>query len=536
MRLESGLLATFRLGLMLLAIGIIGTTAVQAQAVFSAGAAKTKITPQGPEWLAGYDNNRRSEGVHDDLWARALVLKSGDQFLSIVSVDLIGFPGTCLDRVRQTVKSVPAASILISATHGHSSPDVIGLWGPSQTESGVDQTYVDTVIKAVAQIIDEAAGSVKPATMRCAAADLPGVSKNIRVAEILDTGLSALQAVGDDGKAIATLVNFACHPAIMNNKSVTADFCNWLYQRIEGQAGGVALFVNGAQGGMITANLDAATLTTSSDSWDDAARIGNAIADKALEALAKAGPVQNPAMTMRTSALRVPIANPGFEAAFKAGVLPDVRRDGALSVEVLAGSIGRAEFVTIPGEAFPSIGLALKGWMSGDPKFIFGITQDELGYIMPRADYGTALYEYETSMSAGPDVGDLLVQTLRPMIEATNASLPSDTASAASSLDAWFLGLPDSFNAAAAGDTRAVYYFKVTGPGGGDYTVTVAEGKCKAEKRKPERADLTMTVSAPDAALITSHQLDPMNAWTSGKIAFDGDTNLAMKFAQLFGL
>ena len=519
--------------------GVVGATAAQAQGAFLAGAAKAKITPQGPAWMAGYDSNRRSTGVHDDLWARALVLKAGDQPLAIVSVDLLGFPYMYVQRVRELVKAVPGDDIIIAATHVHSGPDVIGLWGPTPGESGVDKAYVDSMIKTVAQVIEEAAANLKPATLRYAAGDLPGVSKNVNVAEILDTGLAALQVAGEDAKPIATVVNFACHPEIMQNNQITADFPNWTYQRIEEKGGGVAMFINGAQGGMITANIE--NIYQKPNDWEDAAKIGNAIGDKALEVLAGINAVENPTIVLKTNALLVPVQNPKYEAGFQAGVLPDVRQDGKIKTEIAAGTIGRAEFVTIPGEAFPNIGFLLKRWMTGDVKCIFGITQDELGYIMSREDWGLKLYEYESSMSVSPEMGYLLVNALQPMIEAVNpaagAAAPAGAAAAAAapaSLDAWFLGLPKQFKADAAGDMKAVYFFDVTGEGGGSYAITIANRQCTVEKAKPEKPDLTITIAAPDMMAITTGELDPMAAFMTGKLKIDGDISLAMKMGDLF--
>lgn len=507
----------------------------QAQGALMAGAAKAKITPTTPQWMAGYDNNRRSTGVHDDLWARALVLKSGDQVLAIASVDLLGFPNVYVQRVRGMVKAVPAERILIAATHVHSAPDVIGLWGPKEGESGVDKAYVDMVINTVAQVIEQAAGSMAPASIRCASGDLPNVSKNVNVDAIIDPAIAVLQAVDANGKPIATMVNFACHPEIMQNTQITADFPNWTYQRIESGGGGVAMFINGAQGGMITANIEG-IYQKGKDNWDDAARIGNAVGDRALELIGKAEAMKEAPIVVRSSEMRVPLKNARWEAGIRAGVLPEMRQDGAVKTEVEAGTIGRAEFVTIPGEAFPNIGFLLKRWMTGDPKFVFGITQDELGYIMSREDWGLKLYDYESNTSVGPEVGFVLVETLKPMIEAVNPTeaAAGGAAAAGGSLDAWFMALPKQFNAEAAGDMKAVYYFNVTGAGGGNYGITVADKQAKVERAKPEKPDLTVTIAAPDMAAIIAGTLDPTAAFMTGKLQLDGDISLAMKIGDLF--
>ena len=50
---------------------------------FEAGAGKATITPDTPQYLAGFDNFRVSKDVHDDLYARCLIIKTEDITLSI---------------------------------------------------------------------------------------------------------------------------------------------------------------------------------------------------------------------------------------------------------------------------------------------------------------------------------------------------------------------------------------------------------------------------------------------------------------------
>jgi len=102
------------------------------------------------------------------------------------------------------------------------------------------------------------------------------------------------------------------------------------------------------------------------------------------------------------------------------------------------------------------------------------------------------------------------------------------------SLDSWFMGLPDRFDAAAAGDLSAVFYFAVSGAGGGDYTVKVAGGKCEVTKAKPENPELTATIADTDMAAIAAGELDPVSAFMAGKLQIDGDIGLAMRIPDLF--
>jgi len=102
------------------------------------------------------------------------------------------------------------------------------------------------------------------------------------------------------------------------------------------------------------------------------------------------------------------------------------------------------------------------------------------------------------------------------------------------SLDSWFMALPEHFNADSAGSLKAVYFFDVTGEGGGQYTVTVADRACTVDKAKPQRADLTVTLAAPDMTAIAAGELDPTTAFMTGRLRVDGDIALAMQLSDLF--
>jgi putative sterol carrier protein len=102
------------------------------------------------------------------------------------------------------------------------------------------------------------------------------------------------------------------------------------------------------------------------------------------------------------------------------------------------------------------------------------------------------------------------------------------------SLDEWFMSVPTRFDAQAAGDMEATYCFKITGEGGGDYTVTIEKGGCKVERCVAESPDLTVTMSAADMAAIAAGALDPTTAFMTGRLQIEGDIMLAMKIAEVF--
>ncbi len=176
-----------------------------------AGAARRDITPDTASWMAGYGAGptRRSTGVHDRLYARALVLRLAGRDHVFVSLDLIGLFHEPIERIKEAVSeqlgSEPAYFV-VASTHTHAGPDTLGLWG------GVPSEYLDRVIAQAAGAVIEAAGRLRPATLAIGTVDVEGVSANRRVEggpRTTEAGaVYVLEAgPGADGAPLATLIS-----------------------------------------------------------------------------------------------------------------------------------------------------------------------------------------------------------------------------------------------------------------------------------------------------------------------------------------
>src|SRR6478752_537075 len=88
------------------------------------GAAEVVITP--PAGAPTLGTIQRSTGVHDDLYARALVLDDGRQRVAILSLDLIGMDFAFADDIRGAIAERTDIRIaLVHCTHNHSAPFTI---------------------------------------------------------------------------------------------------------------------------------------------------------------------------------------------------------------------------------------------------------------------------------------------------------------------------------------------------------------------------------------------------------------------------
>src|SRR5437588_11499966 len=115
-----------------LALGMLALVFGSRAEALEVGFGKAEVTPDvhaAPVWIAGYGHNRRATGVHDPLWARAVVLRDGKKKVALVSVDLVGLQYPNVQNVRKRLPDF--AYVLVASTHNHEGPDTIGLWGPS---------------------------------------------------------------------------------------------------------------------------------------------------------------------------------------------------------------------------------------------------------------------------------------------------------------------------------------------------------------------------------------------------------------------
>src|SRR6266852_113856 len=255
-----------------------------AAAEFRAGIAVRVVTPDpllpvsggvGPSHPVS-----RKEG---DLTVRALVLQGGATRVAIVSADFLGFPSVLGNKVRAKTRGIPPENILIGATHTHSAPDCYG-FPDGKGGFASDLAYLDTVCAKMAEAINAASEKMQPASLKIATGEAKGkIAYNYYAPQLYDPRCTVIQALDDSGKPIATLVNYAVHPEVLGNSVgiCSPDLIGPLYDKIAEKGGGTAIFMNSAQGGMVTADnrqqggKDART-------WEECLRIGGLLADEAL--------------------------------------------------------------------------------------------------------------------------------------------------------------------------------------------------------------------------------------------------------------
>ncbi len=408
-----------------LALALCSVVAVEAPAeTFKAAAALRVITPDPLLPISGgIGVPTPATEQKGDLFVRVLVMERGDTRVALVGIDNLGWPMYWGDKTRALVPDIPGENILIGATHGHSAPDAYG-FPDLQGNTHADFEYLEWVCVEMADAINEAVDNLRPAALKIAVGEAKGkIAYNYYAPILYDPRNSVLQAVdAEDESVIATLVNYAIHPEVLGPGQgiLSPDLCGPLYDRIEEQVGGVAIFIPGALGGMITAD-NRTEEGRHARTWEECVRIGELLADETLRIIADAPLQRDPALHCTARDLTLPVESPLIRLVLRNSPLAetmDTLDEIVTQMNVL--TVGSAQMLTMPGEVLPNLGYYLKRNMPGDHIFLLGLTNDAFGYIMTKYDFDSfKRYEYITRTSLGEMTGEIFIEEALDLVAAS---------------------------------------------------------------------------------------------------------------------
>ena len=393
---------------------------------FKAGAAVRVITPDPLLPVSGGVGTPRPATLQQgELYTRALVFEKGNTRVAIVNIDNLGWPAALGNKTRALIQGIPPENVLIGATHTHSGPDAYAF--PDENgNTGADLAYLDWCTKQIAEAVNEAVENLVPAHLKIAVGEAKGkIAYNYYADQLYDPRCGVMQAVATSGnnagKPIATLVNYAIHPEVIGagRGILSPDLCGPLYDRIEAKAGGVALFMNGAQGGMVTADNRREDGKEAND-WEECKRIGTLLADEALRIIREVHVQENPDLYCVARTIQFPVDSEMMRYILTHSPLnftANAQDTEHVTTQVNLLNIGTAQVLTIPGEALPNIGYYLKRNMPAPHPFLFGLTNDAFGYILTKVDFNSfKRYEYISRTSLGEMTGEIYIQEALQLI------------------------------------------------------------------------------------------------------------------------
>ncbi len=254
---------TFASSCILLVAGENGSMSKTAHAL-EVGVATVDITPPLGMPMRGYASRKElSNGIWDPLYAKSIVLDDGNKRVSFVVLDLISPPPKeVCERIRQKAeKELQISTILFLAVHTHAGPDL------KPDLPSKENPWLPTLERNIYEVINNAVLSTSPVTVEIGygSADIsydrrvvnpdgtvkmlwrnPDREENTPV----DQTVGVVGFKGMDGKWIAILVHYACHPVIFegSNLKYSAEFPGFMRKYVDERLGGTCFYLQGACG------------------------------------------------------------------------------------------------------------------------------------------------------------------------------------------------------------------------------------------------------------------------------------------------
>lgn len=430
--------------------------------LFTAGFMKVKMMPgdirEKKYYISGYGENNPATGILDDLYASALWLDdgTGKGGILLVSLDATGILSNDVNRIRTSLsrfcKKTGCRSVNIMCIHDHAAIDTMGIWG-ALPKTGKNAGFMKTVRDAVVAAAEGAYSNRKQGNLYLGRVRVPELQEDIRLPEVYSDVLTRFRFVPNDGSKEIYLVNFAAHSESLggSNSLISGDFPAYFRRRIAEKTGADAIYFVGAIGGMISIKADEHSMP---DIIEHTMDIGRKLADICLtikderKLRAKIGVIRSDVIFEAENLVLM--------AAAKLSIIDVTEYDsrhgatGAyLKSELTYLEIDDVKCLLLPCELFPE--LAYGGYLTSetsaqgnsesinplplceiadDPDMlIFGLANDEIGYVIPPNDFmlhPTAPYldiprdrlgrrHYEETNSVGPKTAAAIADTFQKM-------------------------------------------------------------------------------------------------------------------------
>ena len=352
-------------------------------------------------WLAGFHNTRPAQGVHDDLWARAIVFDQGETRVAVVSLDLVGWFYSDVQRTREMLDpSLGIDLLMVTSTHQHEGPDTMGIWGETETKTGYQEEYAQLVREGTVQAVEQAVADLREVgAMKVGWVDgstyhaekgIRNLVRDSRDPVVIDSKVSGALLTDTSGETIAVLSHFGNHPEAMGDENalITSDYADPLRVSLEDGIsynsysregyGGTAVYIQGTVGGLMTPlGLDVTDgegnefPRDEGYTWERNEAMGKVKAEMTMDAIDGGDDVDLSSVKLSygSQIFMLPVENWGFQAFFLAGLFNREVYDWnpehpasdtnipKVDTEMSYIRVGPLELLTVPGELFPELAI-----------------------------------------------------------------------------------------------------------------------------------------------------------------------------------
>jgi len=317
------------------------------------GVSSKTITPPIGIPMAGFSGRTEvSQGVHDDLYGKILLIENKEKRAALITLDIIGLNRSEMNRLREIIGKhvgTPPSNVMIACSHTHSGPAVkpnpTSSLSIKQQKRLIDDWLRDLRSK-MREIAEEASDNLVEAKIKYGKSSVTGLSYNrrkitpegacmliMKTSEMrnavreqykswgmppelieeravpgipegpIDPELQVLRFETLNNDPIGILINFSCHPVTLgpDNLLISADYPGYLRLLVEEAENTSVFFTQGASGNIRP--------FYSERSFREAERIGTALASVTLKTLKN--------MNSLPSDIGIQVVNSTFELQFR---------------------------------------------------------------------------------------------------------------------------------------------------------------------------------------------------------------------------
>jgi len=404
--------------------------------VFQAGAGREMITPPIGARLYGYTLDVFSESVHDDLTATAVAFEQSGERAMLISATVCLINTELCDEIRGKVSAatgIPAAKIILSATHTHSGPCTAGNtgWGPLDTEY-CGNIFIPQIIKAA----ETATAKLEPALLGIGTIkSKTGINRRQQNKDnsvslgqnpwgCYDPNMTVISYKSTAGKPIANIVHYGAHcTAAGKNIEITRDWAGAMIDRLDEESGAVTAFFNGAEGDVGPRLSNGHTV----GNIEYVKELGKIAAEDAAKAYQSIGEYREAVLACAAGEIKLPYAAvmPLDEARAKLAAFKGdekinlsgrtfeyLKKVVAAHETGLPGEkyfsfpqtiiqVGPVAFVPFPYEFFSEISLRLREYSPFEHTLCLGCTNGNNGYLPTQDQLCRGGYEIDVFLTAG---------------------------------------------------------------------------------------------------------------------------------------
>ena len=297
--------------------------------LFRVGTAVVDISPDQPMAVGGYGSNFIvTNGVHDPLQVRAFFVGHGKQAVTFVSVDSQGWfaayqtpnVGDGAADARNDAAAglaargydVNASNVIVSATHDHAAPTIMGIWGHT------DPAYLHRIKEAAVKAVLDAESNARDAELWSATGTIKGLVSQVQGTDqmagfAVDTELPILWArEPGTGATLATYVDVPTHvdqynPINSPEHQFSADYPGWVRNRLGDLLGGTSVIAQSTLGRQESIGADS--------TYDEVAEQGRFVTNQVMRALGSAHRITDTTLGASTQSFSTAAENTGLLAA-----------------------------------------------------------------------------------------------------------------------------------------------------------------------------------------------------------------------------